>query len=166
MALKEKVMQLVTKFTKCSERLMKYLSSIGLLVSSLCLVGCGGGDTSMDVPVAQPPAAPQVAVTPDVPTPAVAAPPTGSAPVAMAATADPLEAIKVSRDGSPNKTDIEALQAVVDGYAFGPDGTGAPPLNSLDDLVTKGYLKRLPPAPNGMKWAYDSAKWKVSVVPQ
>ncbi len=73
---------------------------------------------------------------------------------------------KVSKDGSPNKTDVEAMQAVVDGYAFGPDGLGAPPLKSLDDLVTKGYMKRLPTPPAGMKWAYDPAKWKVSQVPQ
>ena len=73
---------------------------------------------------------------------------------------------KVSKDGSPNKTDVEALQAVVDGYAFGPDGLGAPPLKTLDDLVTSGYIKRLPTPPKGMKWAYDSPKWKVSVVPQ
>ncbi len=115
----------------------------------------------------QPPAAPQVEVTPAVAAPPVAAPPTGSAPAAMEPAApDLFTSYKVSADGSPNKSDVEAMQAIVDGYAFGPDGLGAPPLNSLDDLVTKGFLKRLPPAPNGMKWAYDPSKWKVSVVPK
>jgi len=82
------------------------------------------------------------------------------------AAPDLFTANKLSADGTKTKTDVEAMQAIVDGYAFGPDGLGAPPLNTLDDLVTKGYLKRLPPAPSGMKWAYDSVKWKVSVVPQ
>jgi hypothetical protein len=149
---------------------MKYLCQFGLLLACLGLVGCGG-DASMDVPAtsaAPPSAAPpvQAAISVSTPAPAVAAPPTGAAPAALAVAPDPLESHKISRDGSPNKTDIQALQSVVDAYAFGTDGLGAPPLNSLDDLVTKGFLKKLPAAPQGMKWAYDSAKWKVSVVPQ
>lgn len=79
---------------------------------------------------------------------------------------DMMTVYKVNREGGRDKTDIEALQAIVDGYAFGKDGLGAPPLNSLDDLVTKGYLKKLPTPPAGMKWAYDSKKWKVSLAPQ
>jgi hypothetical protein len=168
MAPKEKVMQPDNKFTKSPESLMKYLSQTGLLLSCLWLVGCGGGDTSMDVPAAppaQPTVAPQVQAAPPAAAP-VSAPPTGAAPAALEpAPPDVFTSYKATPDGK-TKTDIEAMQAVVDGYAFGVDGLGAPPLNSLDDLVTKGYLKRLPPAPSGMKWAYDSVKWKVSVVPQ
>lgn len=82
------------------------------------------------------------------------------------AAPDMLARYKVSADGSSSKSDLEALQAIVDGYAFGPDGLGAPPLNNLEELITKGYLKRLPAPPKGMKWAYDSPKWKVSLAPQ
>lgn len=149
-------------------------TSLGLLATSLLLVGCGGDDNAVDEMVAAPaPAAQGTSVaTPAAVAPPVAAPPEGSAAQAAAPIAGEKEApdlfqnYKVSADGSPNKTDVEALQAVVDAYAFGPDGLGAPVLNTLDDLVTRGYLKRLPPPPQGMKWAYDSPKWKVSVVPQ
>jgi hypothetical protein len=84
----------------------------------------------------------------------------------MLETPDPLEAVKVSRDGSPNKSDLEALQAVVDAYSIGVDGLGAPAIASLDALVAKGFLKKIPSPPPGKKWAYDSAKWKVSLVDQ
>lgn len=84
----------------------------------------------------------------------------------MEAAPDPLESIKVSRDGSANKTDLEALQAVVDAYSIGVDGLGAPAIASLDVLVAKGFIKRIPAPPKGKKWAYDSAKWKVSLVDQ
>jgi hypothetical protein len=36
----------------------------------------------------------------------------------------------------------------------------------LNELVTKGYLGKLPDAPAGMKLNYDAAAGKVSVVPQ
>jgi len=152
-------------------KLQTLLPSLACSAALLVSAGCGDGDdASMDVPaapVAQPQAAPQVEVTPAVAAPPVAAPPTGSAPAAMEPAApDLFNNYKVSVDGGPNKTDVQALQAIVDGYAFGPDGLGAPPLKTLDDLVTSGYLKRLPPAPQGMKWAYDPPKWKVSVVPK
>jgi hypothetical protein len=143
--------------------------SLPVAASLLLFAGCGGDDASLDVslaPAPQPQAAPQVAVMPSAPAPAVAAPPTGSAPAAMEPAApDLFSNYKASPDGK-TKTDVEAMQAIVDGYAFGPEGLGAPPLATLDDLVKSGYIKRLPPAPNGMKWAYDPSQWKVSVVPK
>lgn len=36
----------------------------------------------------------------------------------------------------------------------------------LNELVTKGYLGKLPDAPVGMKINYDSSQGKVTVVPQ
>jgi hypothetical protein len=141
-----------------------------LVLSCIQLAGCK--EKEAEVPattptVAQPPE-PLVTPVPTVAT-AVAAPPqANTAPAAMPTgeLPDPFESRKVSADGSPNKSDLEALQAVVDAYAFGPDGLGAPRINSLDDLVAKKYLRKIPSAPKGMKWAYDSAKWKVSLVPQ
>jgi hypothetical protein len=151
---------------------------ITLLTTSMAAIGClllagCGGDSSSDLidPVAPPVAAPVMTDTvnaaPVAPPSSTPPPPAGSAPATMEPAApDLFNNYKVSADGSPNKTDVEALQAVVDGYAFGPDGLGVPPLNNLEELVTKGYIKRLPPPPKGMKWAYDPPKWKVSVVPE
>jgi len=137
----------------------------------LLVAGCGGDDdTELIESVAPPAAAPvmtdTVSAAPVSP-PNSTPPPSGTAPATMEPAApDIFTSYQVSADGSPNKSDVETMQAIVDAYAFGVDGLGAPPLNSLDDLVTKGFLKRLPPPPKGMKWAYDSPKWKVSVVPQ
>jgi hypothetical protein len=143
---------------------MKHLPHLTLLLASLSLAGCGG-DAAEDVTMAPPPAAPAVAdMAPPAATASVTAPPSGAAPATINAGPDALESIKVSNDGSPNKTDLEALQAVVDGYSFGIDGLGAPPIASLDVLVAKGLLKRIPTPPEGKRWAYDSAKWKVSLV--
>jgi hypothetical protein len=152
---------------------MKPLPPLSLAVLLVCLLvsGCGG-DSSSDLidPVVAPPAAPAttetVSAAPVAP-PNSTPPPSGTAPATMEPAApDTFTSYKVSADGSPNKTDVETLQAIVDAYAFGVDGLGAPQLNSLDDLVAKGFLKRLPPPPKGMKWAYDPPKWKVSVVPE
>jgi hypothetical protein len=94
------------------------------------------------------------------------APPNSLVATGPAASApDPLDNLKNAPDGS-KKSDLEALQAIVDGYAFGVDGLGAPPIASLDVLVAKGFLKRIPAPPAGKKWAYDSNKWKVSLVDQ
>ncbi len=146
---------------------MKLQTQFILLLSCLSLVGCGG-DATDDVSMAPAPApvAPTADLTPPPAVEVVAAPPTSTAPANMEAAPDPLESIKVSRDGSANKTDLEALQAVVDAYSIGVDGLGAPAIASLDVLVAKGFIKRIPAPPKGKKWAYDSAKWKVSLVDQ
>lgn len=135
-----------------------------IFASAIALCGCGGGKEEESIAPAPAPNTAAVSMAPvaSVQT-TVTTPPTDTAPAAMN-TADPLENIKQSRDGSPNKSDLEALQAVVDGYSFGTDGLGAPPLNSLDELVAKKVLRKIPEPPPGKKWAYDSAKWKVSLV--
>lgn len=80
---------------------------------------------------------------------------------------DPLASYRdVDDKTGKSKGDLEALQKAVDSYAFGRDGFGAPPLKDLSELVTKGYLRQLPAPPPGKKWAYDSQKWKVSLVNQ
>jgi hypothetical protein len=143
---------------------MKPLTHFILLLSSLSLIGCGG-DATEDVTMPPPPAAPAVAdMAPPAAAPSVTTPPGDAAPATMEAAPDPFESVKISQDGSPNKTDLEALQALVDAYAFGVDGLGAPAIPNLEALVAKGFLKRIPAPPDGKKWAYDSAKWKVSLV--
>jgi len=143
------------------------LPVLGVALALLVTTGCGGGeDAAVEIPVTPSIQSPETAPPAQVGT-AVVAPPTGTAPAVTPASAEPdlFGSYKATPDGK-TRSDVEAMQAIVDGYAFGPDGLGVPPLNSLDELVTKGYLKKLPPPPQGMKWAYDSQKWKVSVVPQ
>lgn len=141
-----------------------------LLLGSLgaCLAGCGGGnEDAMVVPAAPNPNAAQAtsitAPTTPAPVAAMPAPDQLTAAPVQSNTPDPLDTFKKDPLNGSTKSDLEALQAAVDAYAFGPDGLGAPPLKSLDELVTKKVLKRLPTPPDGKQWAYDSVKWKVSL---
>lgn len=144
---------------------MKFSQHVVFALSCIIVLGCEKNpEPTVSSPV-QTPAPVQPQPTPN-PVPVVSAPPPGNLVAANVPAPDPLDNIKQSKDGSPNKTDLEALQAVVDGYAFGVDGLGAPAIPNLEALVAKGILKKIPNPPPGKKWAYDSAKWKVSLVDQ
>jgi len=151
------------------------------LAASLALAGCGNkpgtskmSDEQRNKEAAEgtralPPTAatPQAGVPAPPPPPSLTPPPPTAAKAPPAAGGDPLAGLReVDETTGKAKGDLETLQRVVDAYAFGRDGLGAPPLKDLSELVAKGYLKQLPAPPPGKKWAYDSQKWKVSLVNQ
>lgn len=51
-------------------------------------------------------------------------------------------------------TSQERILAAMQSYVI--DNSANP--KSLEELVTRGYLKSLPPAPNGKKWVYNPEK--------
>lgn len=53
----------------------------------------------------------------------------------------------------------ERILAAMQSYVI--DNSASPP--SLETLVAKGYLKSLPPAPDGKKWVYNAERLAIEL---
>lgn len=119
----------------------KHLSYLFAGAVVLTLIGCGKEDES-----APPPVKPQNVSMQAQPAQPAVPPPTGAATMPTPEAA-PADSPNMDVEAARNKL-IEALQ----NYYL--DRNSAPA--SLDELVTKGYLKAIPPAPTGKKWALQT----------
>ncbi len=122
------------------------------------LAGCGGGGDEA-APVAAPAAAAPAGATvgpalvaPEAPP---VAPPGGTAPAALtpAAPAGPAESAPL--DATAQERILAAMQSYVIDNSANP--------KSLEELVTRGYLKSLPAAPAGKKWVYNPEKLAIEL---
>ncbi|MGV3757631.1 MAG: hypothetical protein ACO1QS_19805 [Verrucomicrobiota bacterium] len=60
------------------------------------------------------------------------------------------------------QTDLEKIMGAVQSYTIQFNANPA----SLEELVSKGFLKSIPPAPAGKKWVYDAEKLNVVLTAQ
>jgi len=131
---------------------------IAVLAGGL-LAGCGGGgDEAAPVaaPVAAAPAGATVGPAPaTTEAPPPVAPPGSSAPATLtpAAPAGPAESAPL------DATAQERILAAMQSYVI--DNSASP--KSLEELVTRGYLKSLPAAPAGKKWVYNPEKLAIEL---
>ena len=120
-----------------------------VLVSSF--TGCGKGEpepTAAPVQPAADPNAGQVAVTPVATAPGTPPPPIDvSAPPPMTATAP---AVAAAESDVPSKDALEAVTHALQSFSIAHER--AP--KSLEELISSGYLRKLPPPPAGKKYVY------------
>lgn len=83
------------------------------------------------------------------------APPGSAAPAALtpAAPAGPAESAPM--DATAQERILAAMQSYVIDNSANP--------KSLEELVTRGYLKGLPAAPDGKKWVYNPEKLAIEL---
>lgn len=79
----------------------------------------------------------------------------------LTAPVDYLGAVGKAQKKAANTTDLITVQQAIRAFEVGEERAPA----SLNELVTEGYLPRLPAAPKGLAWAYDPAGRKVTLVP-
>jgi len=151
---------------------MKFTHTICIALGVLVfIIGCGKSDDTSVTPPPPPPKQPEAAVaTPSAtPPPAPVTPPpvAGTGPAAPAAPETEPKEIK-DPDGKTISA-IAYLQSLVDGYnrtrSSQVEGNPWPPLTDLQQLVNVGYAKRLPSAPAGQKFVFDSKTGKVTLAP-
>lgn len=79
----------------------------------------------------------------------------------LTAPVDYLGAVGKAQKKAANTTDLLTVQQAIRAFEAGEERAPA----SLDELVTEGYLPRLPAAPKGMTWSYDPGRRAVTLVP-
>ncbi len=84
----------------------------------------------------------------------------GSGP--LSAPADYVGALGNSKQKAIKTTDTASVDQAI--QMFGADKGRNP--TDLNELITEKYLPKLPAPPSGMKYEYDAAAGKVSLVPQ
>ena len=113
---------------------------LGLMAGAVILSGCGK----------QPPAAAQPTNTPSA----------GGNPIT--APVDYLGAVNQARKSSERKLDVVSLKQAIEQFQVAEERFP----KSLDELVAKRYLGRLPAPPPGMKFDYDPQAGTVKVLPK
>jgi hypothetical protein len=78
------------------------------------------------------------------------------------APADYVGALDKAQQTAIKTVDVASINQAIQTF----EGTEGRPPQSLDELVSKKYLKSVPAPPRGMKFEYDAAKGTVKVVPQ
>ena len=142
-------------------------------------MGCGKSEEDTTVvappPVKAAPAAdPLAGGAPPAPTPPPeAAPPPAAGPAAMPVAA--AEEPKEFKDPDGKTISLmQHMEALVAGYERQRASNAAdpannpqwPPLTDLNQLVNMRMIARLPKAPDGQKFVYDSQTGKVSLAPK
>lgn len=79
----------------------------------------------------------------------------------LTAPLDYVGAVGQAGRGAAQTTDLLTLQQAIRAFEA---GEGRAP-SSLNELVSEGYLPRLPAPPRGMAWSYDPAGRRVTVAP-
>jgi hypothetical protein len=137
------------------------------ILSVVCLVACSKKEPAPDAN-ARPAAPAAVSVsaegTPDAPPP----PSAGAPPAPGADTAPPPGDPGPSTATNPSPADdriVDDLQAALQAYYLANVGSSdrftAP--KTLDELVKKGFIKKIPAAPAGKKIVYRPENWQVTV---
>lgn len=78
----------------------------------------------------------------------------------LTAPVDYLGAVGAAQKKAVQVVDTTTLQRAVESFAAGEDRLPA----SLKELVSEGYLPKLPDVPRGMRFDYDPATGRVRVV--
>jgi hypothetical protein len=78
----------------------------------------------------------------------------------LSAPVDYLGAVAKGKQSAVNSIDISQLKPAIQNFQITEDRFPA----SLDELVSKGYLRQIPAAPYGMKLQYDPKTGTVSMV--
>lgn len=144
--------------------MFKRISLISVLV--LSLVGCG--KKADETATASPASRPNPPKPPPVATEAgkEAEPPPPDSPHAVVSMAVPNRPAEAAEDDFKNDpkdmTRADALTQCVKRFIV---AYGRPP-KPLEEMVEKGIVPRLPPAPQGKKYAYDEMTKRVVVVNQ
>ena len=126
------------------------------LAAGLVLAGCGKGDTNSTTSTPSTPAtpaAPATAVTKVEAAPAQAPAPAGNGY---------LGAMVKAQQAAVKTVDVTSLNEEI--QLFNVQEGRLP--KDLDELVTKGYIGKLPAPPVGMKLVYDAAQGKVTTAPK
>lgn len=78
----------------------------------------------------------------------------------VTAPVDYLGAVAKGQQSAIKSIDTAQLKQAIQNFQISEDRLPA----SLDELVAKGHLRQIPPAPNGMKIQYDPKTGAVTVV--
>ncbi|MEI2731105.1 MAG: hypothetical protein V9G08_03700 [Dermatophilaceae bacterium] len=116
--------------------------TLGAVVVSLTMAGCGDSKSKT------------AEKTP-------AAPPQQGAGNPLTAPVDYLGAVGAAQRQAAKTVDLTSLTQAVQAFQAGEERLP----KSLQELVTEGYLPRLPAPPKGMQWAYQPQSGQVRVVP-
>ncbi|HEY1171628.1 MAG TPA: hypothetical protein VGH19_09680 [Verrucomicrobiae bacterium] len=136
------------------------ICGLGLVLTGVLASGCGGDESEDSTSPAQPSPAQAVQPTADISTPTpVAPPPPGAASVGTPVGQATPEAPEMT---VPSKDALEVVTMATQSFFIANDR--AP--KSLDELVSSGYLKRLPVPPVGKKYVYDAENAKLSLADQ
>ncbi|MFN0066772.1 MAG: hypothetical protein ACKVYV_03960 [Limisphaerales bacterium] len=79
----------------------------------------------------------------------------------LTAPVDYLGAVGKAQKKAANTTDLLTVQQAIRAFEAGEERAPA----SLNELVTEGYLPRLPAAPKGLAWSYDPGRRAAAFVP-
>lgn len=79
----------------------------------------------------------------------------------LTAPVDYLGAVGAAQKQAVKVVDLTTLQQAIQAFQAGEDRLPS----SLQELVTEGYLPRLPATPAGMRFAYDAQRGQVRLVP-
>ena len=125
------------------------------LVAGLVLTGCGKDEKTSTDSTPPPPAAPAATETTVEPAPA-------PAPAAAPARNGYVGAMVMARQAAVKAVDLSSLNQAIQLFDVQEGRLPA----DLNELVTKQYIGKLPPAPAGMKLVYDAKQGKVTTAPQ
>lgn len=117
-------------------------TALGFVMLSLVLTGCGDSKSKTAEK-------------------APAAPPQQGAGNPLTAPVDYLGAVGAAQRQAAKTVDLTSLTQAVKAFQAGEERSP----KDLQELVSEGYLPRLPAPPKGMQWAYQPQSGQVRVVP-